>query len=336
MCYNCNGDKMKKAIIFISILVIIIISSSLLLLNNNLKEYSTNLFYMDTVINIKIYTKNENEAKQIFNDIEEIYKYYHNLTNRYDEDSELYKVNHMVEDNLLINKDLVYLINYSYEWYYKSNGLFNINMGNVIDVWKKYRESGEGVPSLEELSKSGSIDINNIELNDNRIKNNKQNIDLGAIIKGYVTSLAAKYLEDNGVKYYLINAGGNVAVGDAYNKDNYKVGIENPTDGTIYTVVYVKNMSVVSSGGYARYYEYNGKKYHHIIDPNTLFPANNMQSVTVITKDSALGDLLSTTLFLMPINEGMEYIKSYDAEAIWYGNDGTIIRSEGFDKYEQE
>ncbi len=67
-----------------------------------------------------------------------------------------------------------------------------------------------------------------------------------------------------------------------------------------------------------------------------MYPPNNMTGVTVITKDCAEGDALSTTLFLMTVEEGKEYIKKYDVEALWYTNDNKIIKSEGFSKYEQE
>jgi len=149
-------------------------------------------------------------------------------------------------------------------------------------------------------------------------------------------ALFGNYLKEQGFNKFLIYAGGNVLVGDHYKNDVYKIGIENPTkSGDIYKIVKSNNMAVVTSGGYERFYEYEGNIYHHIIDPNTLMPPNYMKSVTVITNDSALGDALSTTLFLMSIEEGKEYIKQFNnVEAIWYTNDNTIIKSDGFDKYE--
>ena len=93
------------------------------------------------------------------------------------------------------------------------------------------------------------------------------------------------------------------------------------------------NISVVTSGGYERFVEYNNTLYHHIISPETKKPANFMKSVTVIGGDSMLCDVLSTTLFLMSIEEGMNFIKDYDVDVIWYSNDDEIIKSEGF-RYE--
>ena len=302
---------------------------------NKNKEYTKNLFYMDTYINIKINSNSKSKARKALEEAQELFEIYHNLTNRYDTNSELYLLNHTNgEIEIEIDKRLYNLISYSYSWYNKSNGLFNINMGNVIDVWKRYRDSGFGIPTKEELNTD--IDIKNIVLlDDNKILNNGANIDLGGVTKGYVTKLVGLKFEELGITYYIINAGGNVLVGNKTN-DKYKIGIESPLkDGSIYQVVVGNNISVVTSGSYERFYEYNGKLYHHIINPNTLYPSEYMKSVTVISKDSAISDILSTTLFLMPIEKGKEYLKKYPGvEAIWYSNDNKIIKSEGFSKYE--
>ena len=94
---------------------------------------------------------------------------------------------------------------------------------------------------------------------------------------------------------------------------------------------------MVTSGGYERFYEINGKKYHHIIDPNTKYPANNSLSTTVVTKNSSLADILSTTLFLMEPNDAIKFVnKIDDVEAIIYVNEDKILKSKGFNKYEQK
>ena len=153
---------------------------------------------------------------------------------------------------------------------------------------------------------------------------------MGAITKGYVTEKVGKYLEDNGINYYLINAGGNVKVGKS-NKGYYNIGIASPISDETFEIVKDENISVVTSGGYERFYEYDGVKYHHIINPNTKYPADYMKSVTVIGKDSGLCDILSTTLFLMDIDEGKEFIKDYDVKVIWFTNDDEIIKSDNYE-----
>ena len=175
-----------------------------------------------------------------------------------------------------------------------------------------------------------NVKIEKLKIENNKILNDKVTIDLGSIVKGYVTEKAGNYLESIGIDYYLINAGGNVKAGKS-NKGYYNIGIASPINNETFEIVQDENISVVTSGGYERFYEYNGVMYHHIIDPNTLYPANNMKSVTVIGEDSGLCDILSTTLFLMDIDEGKEFIKNYDVKVIWFTNDNEIIKSDNYE-----
>lgn len=335
---------MKKKIVIFSLVFITIIFFVIFLLNRNIeREYTDNLFYMDTYIYIKIYSKDEEKAEKVLKKVDDLYKKYHQLSDRYnnyDGITNVYDILHNKSNDeyLKIDSELYNMISIGLEWIEKSNGLLDIRMGNIIDVWKVYRDIENGIPSIEELNIAKANMVENIKLKDgNLILNNHSNIDLGSIAKGYATEKVGDYLESEGITKYIINAGGNVKVGKHYSDSSYSIGIENPNSsvGDIYKVVYGNNISVVTSGGYARYYEYNGKKYHHIIDPTTLFPPEYSKSVTLITEDSTLGDILSTVLFLLPINEGKEIVDSMDnVEAIWYTNDDKIIKTKGIEKYE--
>lgn len=305
-------------------------------------EFSSNLFYMDTYIQVKVYTHDATRAKEALQDVEKIYKEYHELTDHhqaYGDLINLYTIYHntLSDETLTLDPRLYDLLSYALQLEEKTNGLFKINLGNVIDVWNKYRTSKEGIPTIEELKDAHAKEEEVILLSNYQIKNNHANIDLGAIAKGYTTNVAANYLKEIGFEKFLINAGGNVVVGDYYTDGSYKIGIETPTEkGGVYQIITGNNMAVTTSGSYERFYTYNGQVYHHIIDPISLFPPNYMKSVTVITKDSALGDVLSTTLFLMPIEQGKEFLKENypDVEAIWYGMDDEVTKTEGFSQYE--
>lgn len=333
------GDNMKKYfgyLIMIGIFLFCIIYASI----PKSKEYHKNLFYMDTYITITFLESEPKKASRIMEEIENIYQEYHQLTDRYHPYEgiiNLYTIYHNVDasETLTLSPKLYTLLKYGEAWYEKSNHLLDITMGNVIDIWKNYRERKNGVPTIEELQKALESKTELVLLPDYKIKNNHPNLDLGALAKGYVTNIVSDYLKENHVTSFIINAGGNVFVGEK-KRGTYKIGIENPDQsGSIFKTVLGNNISVVTSGGYERNYEYNGKQYHHIIHPVTLFPTDYMKSVTVITKDSALGDALSTILFLMDVEEGMEYIKTYkEVEAIWYLNDGTIKKTEGVTQYE--
>ena len=329
-------SKNKKIVITISVLLLLIIVG--IIWFNKKQEYSKNIYYMDTYIYVKIYSNNKDKAQNILYNVEKIYKEYHELSDRYNHYDGIINIydiknNTLNDEYLILDNKLYELLKYSQDWNKKYSKV-NIEIGNILDIWKKYRDSGEGIPSLEDLE-SNNNHLPLTLLGDNKILNNHPNLDLGSIAKGYATEEVGQYLESMGINEYLINAGGNVKVGESYLKDKYKVGVQSPIKNEdLITIVKGENISVVTSGGYERNYEYEGKTYHHIIDPETLYPSDYMKSVTVITKDSALGDILSTTLFLMSVEEGKELIKDLDVEAIWYTNDNEIIRSEGFSNYE--
>lgn len=330
-------------IILASIMILIASIFSLKDIKFEKEEYKKMLYYMDTYIEVTVYTNSEAKANEALEGVEEIYKKYDSLTDRYDTNSELYYINNNTDDSLYleIDPELYNLIEYSLSWRDKTNGLFDINIGPIVDVWKKYRDQQFGVPTPKELN-DAKASITNIELKDNKVVNNNVNIDLGAISKGYATEKSAEYLESIDVDSYLINAGGNVVAGDYYKSTGkYKIGIASPfkDNDSLLQIVQLTNKAVVTSGSYQRYYEYDGITYGHIIDPNTLYPANHMVGVTVIADSSALADILSTTLFLMPIEEGMEFIKDYEGvEVVWCYLDSSgneqVTRTHNFHNYE--
>lgn len=302
--------------------------------------YKKSMFYMDTHIEVKLYDIPNETSKKLLKEIDNIYSEYHKLTDRYNEYEGIINVYYLnnilkVNESIEIDSRLSDIINYGIDAYNKTNGYVNIALGNAVDVWKKYREEGKNIPKTYELLNL-NVDIKSINLKDNTfIKKKDVKLDLGSYVKGYVTEIVAKYLEDNECEKYLINAGGNVRVGKSYKSSKYSVGLEEPFNVTnIYDTLLVENMSVVTSGSYQRYYEVDGVNYNHIINPKTLFPDNYTKSVTVVTKDSGYADVLSTYLFLLPIEDGIKIVNSLDeVEAIWYAD--QIYYSESFNIYEQ-
>lgn len=304
---------------------------------SNYKNYTRNYFYMDTYINIKIdTTKNKKEVDKIFDDIDYLYSSYHKLTDRYnsyDNIINIYYLNEILNNNeeIEIDSRLSDIIKLGIEYYDKTGGLFNITSGNLTGTWKEFIDRCDKLPSDEELN--SNINIDDIKLNNNIYsKNNNIKLDLGAITKGYVTELVGKYLEDNQIYSYIINAGGNVKVGKAYNKESYTVGITDPDNKeSIFTKVKINNLAVVTSGSYQRYCELDNIIYHHIINPSTKYPSNYMKSVTIISSSSTISDIYSTYLFLLPVEEGLKVVNSTDdIEAIWYIDKDNIVRSDGF------
>lgn len=335
--------KSLNKIVWSIVLILLIVTLYFIFSNKKVKEYSRTFEYMDTYIEVRIYDNNKNKASRVLNDVEDLYKEYSILTDKYKEYEKvnnIYYIHNNKEDKeyIEIDKRLYDLIKYSLDFYEKTDGYFDITLGNVVDLWHDYRTLGLGVPTYEELNSVHLFDKDVILGENNTVFNNHVNIDLGGIAKGYVTNLAKELIEEKDIKSYLINAGGNVVVGDYYKKSGeYKIGLENPDTGGIYEIISGNNISVVTSGSYERFYEVDGVRYSHIISPKTLYPTNFSKSVTVICNDSAYADILSTYLFLIPVEDGIKYIESIDGvEAIWYIDGDNIKMTSGFSRYIDE
>jgi thiamine biosynthesis lipoprotein len=166
-------------------------------------------------------------------------------------------------------------------------------------------------------------------------------LDVGAIAKGYAVEMVARALEEKGISGYILNIGGNVrAVGAKADGEPWTVGLENPMedeDKPYIAYLSLTKEALVTSGSYQRYYVVDGKRYHHIIDPETLMPSEGFTSVSVLCESSAMGDALSTALFCMSLEEGMALVESLeDVEVMWVLTDGTKQASSGFPSYTEK
>ena len=163
-------------------------------------------------------------------------------------------------------------------------------------------------------------------------------LDVGALGKGYATERAAEMLISRGVTSYVLNVGGNIrAIGEKVSGQGWVTGITNPdktSDEAFVCKVVIKNVSLVTSGDYERYYTVNGTRYHHIIDPETNMPSEYFSSVSVFTLDSGLADALSTALFCMSYEEGKALVASIGGvDVIWVTKNGDMLYTEGVSFY---
>jgi len=312
--------------------VLVLIAGITLILTTRekpLEEFRKTFNFFDTEIDVRIYTRTESKAKKAFDEIYTIYSEYDQLVNR--ESGELYyiRTNTSSDSVLTIDHRLYEMLEFGIEWYEISNGLFNINMGNVTDVWNSHR-SKNTIPTRSELQNAGSISITDIELlGNNQIRNTRPNIDLTLLVRSFATNTVGEHLTDMGITAFLINAGGTVVLGDHFETNGlYIISIASPfKDEEIISLgtLFATNHSISSSGMYQNYFEYNNHAYGHIINPKTLFPSEYMISVTVIAADSPTAAAMSATLFSMPRAEGIELVESIDGiEALW-----SFIDSEG-------
>lgn len=241
-----------------------------------------------------------------------------------------------------VSSEIIALLKDCRSYYELSGGRVNVAMGSVLSLWHVARNDGIRDPANATLPERTALEraadhmsFDSIVIDETAstvyIADPEVRLDVGAIAKGWATQRAA----ENAPKGMLISVGGNVCATGPKVTDGtpWVIGIQDPDDpnSNLHTVN-VTGGSVVTSGDYQRTYWVDGKAYHHIIDPDTLMPASHWRSVTVVCADSGLADALSTALFLLPLEEGMELISKVGAAALWVDADGGEHMSPEFEK----
>lgn len=224
-----------------------------------------------------------------------------------------------------------------------TQGNVNVAMGSVLRLWHDARTAATEDPAnaalpddrrLQEAAKH--MDLAAVIIDEAAstvyISDPDVQLDVGAVAKGW----AAQKVTETAPEGLLISVGGNICATGAKKADGteWVVGVQHPDkEETFLQTLRLTRGSIVTSGDYQRTYRVDGKDYHHIIDPVTLYPSKHWRSVTIVCADSGLADALSTALFLLPLEEGKTLIAGCAAEAMWVDAGGNMFFSSGFEKY---
>lgn len=284
--------------------------------------------------------------------VDEMFDRYHKLFDIYFEYSGVNNIKTINEkaglEPVAVDEELVDFLLYCKELYVLTKGKTNIMLGSVLSIWHDAREKAsehDGVlnsdefPStsaLSEANKHTSIDALVIDKEGKTvfISDPEASIDVGAIAKGYAAKKVAQRLKAMGADSVALNAGGNIiTIGLKPDGSKWVTGITNPdktASNSLICRVEIGEAALVTSGDYERYFICDGVRYPHIINPETLMPANYFASVSIFAADSGLADALSTALFCMSYEEGVALIKSIGGvEALWVCKDGTVKKTDG-------
>ncbi len=288
-------------------------------------------FLLDTIIDIKIYDNQDNSLlEKSFDLISDLEK----KLSSHQKDAEIYKLNHSNNEFVELSQEAIECIKQGIHYGELTNGSFDITIGAVSLLWD-FKTPGASIPDDSNIKKNlDKINYKDILIDGNKVKLLKPDmaIDLGAIAKGYVADKVKSLLVENNVHSAIINLGGNVLTIGKKGNTPFKVGIQDPKKerNQIIETVDIEDKSVVTSGIYERFIEYNGKKYHHILDPKTGYPVeNDIIQTTIISDKSIDGDALSTCVFLLGKDKGLELIKSLKGvTAYFYLSNGDVLHSE--------
>lgn len=308
---------------------------------------ATFLTLFDTVTTIVGYAETEEaftDTAQVFHDELLEYHQLYDIYNEYEGINNIKTINdHGWEHPIKVDQRIIDLLLFSKELYTQTEGRVNIAMGSVLRLWHDARETGIADPSraalpdqaaLEQAAAHTDIDSIQIDVEESTVflSDPEVKLDVGAIAKGYAVEQVCR----NTPSGLLISVGGNVCPTGPKPESGqpWVVGIQDPEDPEQYLhTIYVEDVSVVTSGDYQRYFTVDGVPYHHIIDPDTNYPAGYWRSVTILCGDSGVADALSTALFTLPQEEGQALLDAFQAEAMWVRQDGTILYSPGFQAY---
>ncbi len=311
------------------------------------KKYTaTFLTLFDTVTTIVGFAESEEAFTQTAQAIHDDLLVYHQLFDIYNEYEGLNNLR-TINDRASVSPVetdpiIIDLLLDCKEYYALTDGKVNVAMGQVLRLWHDARDASNNDPAhaflpdwaaLEEASQHTDLDTVVIDEEENTVffTDPPVKLDVGAVAKGWAAQKAAEKAPEG----LLISVGGNVCATGPKDASGtpWVVGVDDP-DGSAYLhTLNITSGNLVTSGDYQRYFLVDGKVYHHIIDPETLYPSTYWRSVTVLCEDSGLADALSTALFLLPLEEGQALLEKTGAEAMWVDAQGQEYFSPGFESF---
>ncbi len=317
---------MKK---FIILLLLFLLTASC----SSLKKAEQTKELMGTVVTITLYDENKDRAEQAielaFKEMERIEK----LLSNYKNTSEVYILNENREiDNA--SNELIYVLGKSLRYGDLSEGAFDISVQPILDLYRHTFEELKRQPTDEEIKETLKlVGYEKIFIKNRHVEFTKPNmkITLGGIAKGYAVDKAIDVLQNQGIKHALVDMKSSIRTIGNKGTEDWSIALQNPRNKDEYiTIIRMNNNSLSTSGDYERYFNEN-MTFHHIINPLTGYSATELISVTIIADNAMAADALSTSVFVLGKEKGLELIESLDnAEGLIITKDKGIIRSKGF------
>ncbi len=270
-------------------------------------EFHETVFTMGTLVEVTIIGEKEALAEQAFTAILDDFNYMHNTWHPWKYNA-LKRINNLLVTGAKFSlaPSILPLIKKSQVLSKQSQGLFNPAIGQLIKMWGFHQDNLDEIIEppedeqiqafLSDLPSMSDIEFSNLSM---RGTNKNIQLDFGAFAKGVAVDTTIEHLKEFGIKNAIINAGGDLRAIGNNNGRPWRIGIRNPRAKGVFAAVEVSgDESVFTSGDYERYFESDGKRYHHIIDPRTGYPANKTRSVTVIHSEAGTADAAATALFI--------------------------------------
>lgn len=294
------------------------------------------VYALNTIITFTVYDGNSEAIDKAKAEIKRLEA----LLSVTDKNSDIYRINSSPDTFVNVSEDTLNLIKTSLTVSENTQGIFDITIYPAVKLWG-FTTSEYKVPADSELSEvKRNIDYKNIQLLETtqsvKIPNGTE-LDLGGIAKGYVADKTAEVLINEGVNSALLNFGGNVRlIGSKPDGSDFKIGIKAPFSEGYFGVLKAQNTTASTAGGYERYFESNGKRYHHILNPFTASPAeSDIISATVVGEKGEICDALATSAFIQGSENLSELAERYPEYGFIALTDNSVYISESLrDKFE--
>ena len=291
-------------------------------------------FFFDTVVTVKLYGTDDT---QLLKDCFDRMAGYEALLSRTRKGSDVWNINHSGGEPVTVSEETAELLSLALRYADLTDGAFDVTVAPCTDLWDFHSDAPE-VPSRESLKEACShVGSASLMLKGRTVTltDPKAAIDLGGIAKGYIADRICGLLAERGVKSAFLSLGGNVVtLGKKPDGTPWRIGIRDPfgAQNELIASVDAADRSVVTSGTYERFFEKDGVRYHHILDPSTGWPVENgLESVTILSGRSVDGDALSTACFVLGLERGMQLIEQLDdTEALFITSEGELHATSGF------
>lgn len=245
------------------------------------------------------------------------------------EGSDVYRINKGSGTQVSVSPDTVKIIGQCIDISDDCGGVFDITIGNVTKLWD-FGGNNQRLPSDDEIKTAlGGVGYKNVSISGNAVQIKKgQSLDLGAVGKGFVCDKIKELLDKGRTKSAVVSVGGSLLI---YGNRTFSVGIVNPdNDKQSMGTLKLKDTCVSTSGNYEKYFEQDGKRYHHILNATTGYPATSeFKSVTVVCESGLISDALSTVCYIAGYRKSVEILKKFDAEAVFIFNNNAVRVTDG-------
>lgn len=322
-----NNSTKRICLVLLTLIFVLNISSC----GKNTEPISRSGTYFDTIITITLYDSDREDVIDGCFKLAQKYEDYFSTTNP---DSDIAKINSAGGKPVKVHAETIDIIKKSLYYSELTNGKFDITVGKLSKIWQNAIKTSTVPDDTEIKNALSTVDYHGININGNYVNLTvpNQELDLGGIAKGYIADRMREYILKKNIKSGIINLGGNVVVlGNKPDGSEYNIGIQKPfsENGSVITSVKVSDESMVTSGTYERFFKKDGVVYHHILDLDTGYPCQNeLNSVTILSKESVDGDALSTSCFCLGEEKSKELLKKLDnVDAIFVDKNNNITKT---------